>query len=385
MANSRKAIVGEVGGLLDPELMKAKKESEDKVRAAVKDNEKLKDAADAWKRIESVQKIRVALVRPYTALETGAGFYSDMFGFARTVLRAGDEREKKNETRLPEYRDSNLDSLKRALLSKDEKKIYPELEITKLADWLTFLSQMLGYDNPIVQKALDGKAPRVRAAEIISNSKLRDVEVRKELFEGGKKAVDASSDPLIALAKIIDPEARRLRKRLEEEVGEALTQSYAKIAKARYAVEGDSVYPDATFTLRLAFGTVKGYEEDGKKIPFETTFNGLYERAAEHNNKPPFDLPERWKARKDKLDLSVPFNFVCTADIIGGNSGSPVVNRDAEIVGIIFDGNIQSLVADFAYTDVQGRALAVHSRGIIEALTKVYDANELVEELVGKK
>jgi hypothetical protein len=244
---------------------------------------------------------------------------------------------------------------------------------------------MLGYDNPIVQKALDGKAPRVRAAEIISNSKLRDVEVRKELFESGKKAVDASSDPLIALVKIIDPEARRLRKRLEVEVGEALTQSYAKIAKARYAVEGDSVYPDATFTLRLAFGTVKGYEEDGKKLPFETTFKGLYERAAEHNNKPPFDLPERWKARKDKLDLSVPFNFVCTADIIGGNSGSPVVNRDAEIDGIIFDGNIQSLVADFAYTDVQGRALAVHSRGIIEALTKVYDANELVEELVGKK
>jgi hypothetical protein len=365
--------------------MKAKKESEDKVRAAVKDNEKLKDAADAWKKIESVQKIRVALVHPYTALETSAGFYSDMFGFARTVLRAGEEREKKNETRLPEYRDSNLDSLKRALLSKDEKKIYPELEITKLADWLTFLSQMLGYDSKIVQEALGGKAPRVRAAELISNTRLRDVKFREELFEGGKKAVDAASDPLIALARIIDTEARRLRKRLEVEVGEALTQSYAKIAKARYAVEGDSVYPDATFTLRLAFGTVKGYEEDGKKIPFETTFKGLYERAAEHNNKPPFDLPARWRARKDKLDLSVPFNFVCTADIIGGNSGSPVVNRDAEIVGIIFDGNIQSLVADFAYTEVQGRALAVHSRGIIEALSKIYDANELVDELTGKK
>jgi hypothetical protein len=168
-------------------------------------------------------------------------------------------------------------------------------------------------------------------------------------------------------------------------VEEVERQAYAQIGKAKYAVEGASTYPDATFTLRLAYGVVKGYEENGKHVPFETTFAGLYERSQQHHNKPPFDLPPRWIERKDKLDLNTPLNFVCTADIIGGNSGSPVINKDAELVGLIFDGNIQSLVLDFIYTEEQARALAVHSRGIIEALRKVYDAGELADELTGRQ
>ena len=165
------------------------------------------------------------------------------------------------------------------------------------------------------------------------------------------------------------------RKIMETQVDEVKRQAYAQIARAQYAVEGANTYPDATFTLRLAFGVVKGYEEDGKQIPFETTFAGLYERSAEHHDKYPFDLPKRWIERKDKLDLNTPFNFVCTADIIGGNSGSPVINRNAEVVGLIFDGNIQSLVLDFIYDEKQARAVAVHSQGIVEALRKVYDAD----------
>jgi len=189
---------------------------------------------------------------------------------------------------------------------------------------------------------------------------------------------------MIALAKSVDADARKLRKVLESEVSEVKQQSYAQIARAKFAVEGPNSYPDATFTLRLAFGKVLGYEEDGKKVPALTTFAGLYERAKEHHNQPPFDLPPRWVERKDKLDLSTPFNFVSTADIIGGNSGSPVINRNAELVGIIFDGNIQSLVLDFIYDDEVARAVSVDSRAIIEALRKVYDAGEIADELQGK-
>jgi hypothetical protein len=189
---------------------------------------------------------------------------------------------------------------------------------------------------------------------------------------------------MIELARTIDAEARAVRKVIEAE-DEIKQQAHAQIARAQFAVEGTNAYPDATFTLRLSLGVVKGYEENGKRVPFQTTFAGLYERSAEHHNQPPFDLPERWIKRKDKLDLDTPLNFVLTADIIGGNSGSPVVNRDAELVGIIFDGNIQSLVLDFVYTEEQARALAVHSRGIIEALRKVYEANKLADEITGKK
>src|SRR5262249_8642467 len=215
--------------------------------------------------------------------------------------------------------------------------------------------------------------------------KLKDVATRKKLYEGGKSAVDALDDPLIALVKLVDADARAVRKVMETEVEEVKRQAYDQIAKAKYAIEGANNYPDATFTLRLAFAVVKGYKENGKDIPFETHFAGLYRRAEEHKNKEPFDLPPRWVERKDRLDLKTPFNFVCTADIIGGNSGSPVVNKAGEVVGLIFDGNIQSLVLDYIYTEEQARAVAVHSQGIIEALRKVYDAGPLADELTGNK
>src|SRR5439155_4350982 len=253
-----------------------------------------------------------------------------------------------------------------------------------LADSFTFLAGKLGYADPLMQKILAGKSPQERATELVRGTKIKEVAFRKKLYSEGQPAVDAAHDPMIELARLIDADARAVRKIIETQ-SEAKQQAHAQIAKARFAVEGTSNYPDATFTLRLAYGTVKGYEEGGQHIPFQTTLAGLYERGAEHKNQPPFDVPPRWLQRKGKLDLKTPFNSVSTADIIGGNSGSPVINRPGEFVGIIFDGNLQSLVLDFAFTDEQARAVSVCSPAIIEALRKVYDTRELAEELLTGK
>jgi hypothetical protein len=186
---------------------------------------------------------------------------------------------------------------------------------------------------------------------------------------------------MIQLARLVDPPAREVRKTYEEKVDEPMKQAYAKIASARFAIEGTSTYPDATFTLRLAFGQVKGYQQDGEAIPPWTTMGGAYKHSEAHGGRPPFALPQTWLKPTKRLELETPFNFVCTADIIGGNSGSPVVNKAGEYVGIIFDGNIQSLVLDFTYTEEQARAVSVHSSAILEALRKIYGADALVDEI----
>ena len=223
-----------------------------------------------------------------------------------------------------------------------------------------------------MQKVLAGKSPHDRAVELIDGTHVREVAFRRRLYEGGAAAVSAANDPMIELARLVDPEARALRK-VAEEQDEAKQQAHAAISRARNALLGTSGYPDATFTLRLAFGTVKGYEEDRKPVPAFTTLGGLYERASEMKNRPPFELPAVWEKRQANLNLATPFNFVSTCDIIGGNSGSPVVNRAGEFVGIIFDGNLESLPWDYAFDDKQGRATSVDSASIIEALDKVYD------------
>jgi Peptidase S46 len=380
--NSRKARIGGLAGLMDPAITAKKKTAEQKLRSACASDPKLKEYAGAWDTVAKAVARQRALALEYNMLEGAAGFHSHLFGIARDLLRGGDERPKPNGERLQEYRDSNLESLLFKLFS--EEPIYDDLEQLTLTDSLTYLAENLGYDSPTVQLVLAGKSPHERAHELVQGTKVKDVAVRKKLWEGGRAAVDAADDPMISLAKAIDPEARKLRKALETEVTEVKQQAYAQIAKAKYAVEGSSTYPDATFTLRLAFGVVKGYEEDGRRVPPLTELAGLYSRAKEHNNKQPFDLPTRWVEKQSKLDLKTPFNFVCTADIIGGNSGSPVINKNAELVGIIFDGNIQSLVLDFVYTEEQARAVSVHSQGIVEALRKVYEADKLADELAGK-
>jgi hypothetical protein len=382
--NSRKARLGGLAGLLDPEIMNKKAAAEHALRQSVEApnaNGDLAAAKRAWDKIANAQKvIRENAVR-YNMLEGGAGFMSEYFAIARTLLRANEERPKPNGERLREFRESNRESLEFQLFSTEP--LYDDFELLKLSDSLEYLCQQLGYENEIVQKVLAGKSPQARAEELVLNTKVKDVAVRKDLYKVGAEKIKESKDPMIQLALTIDDEARRLRKIIEEQ-GEIKNQAYAQIAKAKFAQQGTSTYPDATFTLRLAFGPVKGYEENGKHIPFETTMAGLYQRGTEHHNKPPFDIPESWLKRKSKLDLNTPFDFVCTADIIGGNSGSPVINKNAELVGLIFDGNIQSLVLDFVYTDKQARAVSVHSSALIEALRKVYDAGKIADELTGK-
>jgi hypothetical protein len=380
--NSRKARVGGLEALLDPTLMAKKKKEEARLRSAY-EKEGKKDGETPWQRIAAAQKVRAKTIRPYTLLEAGAGFNSELYTIARTLVRAAEERAKPNNQRLREFNESNRESLEEQLFSPEP--IYPEYEITKLTDALTFLSGELGHNNAIVKKVLAGQSPVERARALVTGTKIKDVEERKRLYKGGKEAIDAATDPMIVLAREVDPQARALRKTMETDVEEVGRQAYAEIAATKFALDGTKTYPDATFTLRLAFGVAKGYEEGGQHIPYTTTFEGLYERAAEHKDRPPFDLPPRWVKSKGKLDLKTPFNFVFTADIIGGNSGSPVLNRDAEFVGIIFDGNIQSLMLDFAYSEVQARAVAVDAQAIIEALRKVYDAGPLADELTGKK
>ncbi|HUS37144.1 MAG TPA: S46 family peptidase [Verrucomicrobiae bacterium] len=382
--NSRKARLGGLQGLMDPEIMKKKAEDEHSLRLAAGASDAKPDLAaakGAWDKIAEAQKVIKQNALVFNLLEGAQGFMSDYFGIARTLVRANAERSKPNGDRLREFRDSNAESLELGLFSTEP--LYDDFELLKLSDSLAYLAHQLGYENELVQKILAGKSPQARAEELVMGTKVKDVAMRKELYKSSVEKIAQSKDPMIQLALLIDDEARRVRKIVEEQ-GEVKNQAYAQIAKAKFAQQGTGAYPDATFTLRLAFGPVKGFEEGGKKIPFETKMAGLYERSAEHHNKPPFDIPPLWVKKKSKLDLDTPFNFVCTADIIGGNSGSPVINKNAEVVGLIFDGNIQSLVLDFVYSDKQARAVSVHSSAIVEALRKVYDAGKVADELTGK-
>jgi len=381
--NSRKARLGGLAGLQDPALMERKRNEQGQFFAQVLADEKTKDLAPAWDQVSGAIGQWKEMYTPFVLYERGMAFNSILFDVARTIVRLTDESTKDNAERLREFRESNLESLKQELFS--EAPIYEELEIAKLTDSLSMLLEMAGAEDPLVQQILAGKSPGERAAELVRGTKLKVVEIRQGLADGGAAAVQASQDPMVLLAKLVDGPARTARKEYEEKVEEPLRQAYAKIAKARFLLKGTSEYPDATFTLRLALGTVKGYEAAGKAIPPFTTMGGTFEHAATHGNVAPFTLPTSWLEKADQITREVPYNFVSTADIIGGNSGSPVVNRDGEVVGIIFDGNVYSLVWDFAYSDTQGRAVSVHSAAIIEALMKVYGASSLVEELTRGK
>lgn len=383
--NSRKAYTGLIEGLQDPALFGAKVAEEKSLRATVEGNPEWKrQFGDAWDQIAATVDTYETIYQEHYLLERGYGFHTDLFHIARDLVRLAAELPKPNAERLKEYSEAGLESLKQSLFS--EAPIYEDLDTVKLANSLGLLVETFGADSDLVRRVLAGKSPRRRAEELVRGTRLKDVAVRKRLFEGGAAAIDASGDPMIALARMIDPQARKVRAIYDEKVDEPRRQAYGKIARARFAALGSGVYPDATFTLRLSFGAVKGYQEDGRAVLWATEIGGTFARAADHGYKEPFDLPKSWINRKNRLNLKAPFNFVCTADIIGGNSGSPVINRAGELVGIIFDGNIQSLTADYLYSDEQSRAVSVHSAGIVEALKKIYEAAPVLDEIAaGRK
>ena len=381
LQNSDKAITGYQGGLLDKDIMSKKAADEEKLHSSYKAANP--NAPDPWQQIAAAMKVQTDIYKPLTYLERMRGFSpAELPQFARTLVRVTEEKTKPNADRLREYRDSNMPSLEQQLFST--APVYKALDIVSLTDALAQMQEALGHDNADVQKILNGKSPQEAAQYLIQNTKLDDVAVRKQLYEGGTAAIQASTDPLIVVMRAIDPDARAVRKTYDDQVDAVERQDGAAIARARFEKTGFNEAPDATFTLRLSYGPVKGYEENGKHIPYFTTMGGAYEHAAEHGSKPPYDLPQSWLDAKSKLNLQTPFNFVSTADIIGGNSGSPTVNKAGQVVGIIFDGNIQSLVLNFAYTDEVARAVHVDSRAIIEALRKIYNAAPLADELTGK-
>jgi len=383
LQNSQKAITGYQSGLLDKSIMDAKAADEAKLRAAFKADPKDAAAEDPWEEIASAIRVERSIYPQYSYLERMRGFSSHLAQTARVLVRMAAEKPKPNSERMREFRDSNLPSLEQQLFSTEP--VYKNLETTLLADSLSEMQDALGKDDPDVQKVLQGKSPAEVAKDLITNTKLEDVAVRRQLYEGGQAAIDASTDPLIVAMRAIEPSARAVRKEFDDKVDSVLRRDGTLVAKARFAQSGFNQPPDATFTLRLSYGAVKGYTENGKAIPFETNIGGAFEHATAHGDQPPYNLPESWMKAKTKLDLKTPLNFVSTPDIIGGNSGSPTVNRKGEVVGIIFDGNIQSLPWNFAYSDVQGRSVSVDARGIQEALRKVYGATALADELLGTK
>lgn len=378
--NSLKAVSGYQSGLLDPKIMEKKAKEEAEIRKAVSENPALqREFGQAWDEIAKAQKAYAEIFKPLTFLERAQGFNTVYFSMARNLVRLATEKQKPNEARLREYRESNLPSLERSILSP--APIYDDFEIFKLTDSLAQLKEELG--NMLeVRWLLGNRKPEEVAKELITGTKLKDIEWRKKLLQAKPEEIYLVDDAMIKLALLVDPISRAWRARYEQEVESVENTNGGLIARAIFKLKGTAVPPDATSTPRLSFGVVKGYREAGRWIPFQTNFAGLYERAKQFGFKFPYELPPSFVQKKNNLNLKVPLNFVATVDSIGGNSGSPVVNVRGELVGVLFDGNIQSLPNRFVYTEEIARSVMVHAQGIIEALLKVYGAKELVRELL---
>ncbi|MBE3132455.1 MAG: S46 family peptidase, partial [Acidobacteria bacterium] len=382
LENSIKRLVGQQEGLMNPRIMGKKAADEQEFRAAVAARPDLqREYGAAWEQIAAAyRELRTMAKRlAFTSLAP-----SRLGTIASTLIRYSAEIGKPNATRYDEFRDSKLESLKFTLLSP--APIYADMDEALLAAWLEEGQKTLGAQDPFVRAALGTSTPSAVARAAVGGTKLADPAVRKALLDGGADAIARSDDPMIALARGIEPVIRELRAWNEQHVLSVEAAAGQKTSAARFAAYGKTVSPDATFSLRLSFGRVLGYEEDTTLIPFKTTLYGLYDRAESFNGQEPFELPARWKEGRSKLNLATPVNFVYTADTIGGNSGSPVINRRAELVGLNFDSNLQKLANRYLYIDESegSRAVGVHSAIIIEALTRLYGAEALAREVLGK-
>jgi hypothetical protein len=380
LQNSLKVYLGRRDALADPAILAKKQAEEDDFRAKVNANsEWKKEYGKAWDEIAGAEEKMKPEIKGQMFRRHG----SQLFSLALEIVEYVAEVKKPDGERLPEFHEAGLESLRYQLLSP--APIYPAVEKLFMTTALKLGEEKLGKNDAFVQAILQGGEVDTTANALVDGTRMADPAFRKSLIEGGEAAVAASTDPMIVAARRVDPILRETNRRIRDTVTSVLTPAGEKLGKARFLVYGKDVYPDATFTLRLSYGTVDGYPYNGTVAPPFTTFYGLYDRAASFSNKPPFDLTAKEAAGRDKVDLSTPLDFVTTGDIIGGNSGSPVVNRNGELVGLIFDGNIESLAGDFVYDGAKNRAVAVHSAGMIEGLRKIYGASALADELEGKK
>jgi len=379
LENAIKVFRGLQSALLDDALMQQKANQERELRARVAADPKLaQQTGSAWDDVAKAQARYRQIYDRYAYLESGTGFNSKLFVYARQLVRGAAERAQPNEQRLREYADSNLPKMSAGLLAT--APIYPEYEQLTFSFSLDKLREVLGPDDDVVRRLLSKDSPDSLAAKLIRETKLTDPAVRKALWEGGAAAVDASTDPMIVLARSIDPDARAVRKIYEDEVQAPVAVGQEKIAKARFAVLGTKVYPDATFTLRMSYGDVRGWEEKGQQVEPFTKLSRLYERTTGED---PFRLPQRWLDARGKLDPNTPFDYATTHDIVGGNSGSPLVDAQGRLVGLAFDGNIHSIAGSYWYDERMNRAVAVHPAIIVTALREVYGAKAIAAEIVG--
>ncbi|MEL6906266.1 MAG: S46 family peptidase, partial [Planctomycetota bacterium] len=379
--NSRKVYVGRMAGLLDPAVFAAKRAEEERLRSMVMANPEWKEQwGSAW---DDIAASRAAILEFRDELNAvgggGLGVGGTLPRFAVSILRMADEMEKPSAERLREYSDASLPRIRQALA--DPSPIYTDYEIANLEWALMRMAEDLGAEHEVVVKALDGKSPRARAEELILGTSVADIETRERLAESSKDAIAELKDPLIEFVRALDPYSRASRKLLEDRISAVESVAYGQIAAARFAVLGDSVYPDATFTLRISYGTIAGYQDGDQAVAPFTDYAGVFAKARERAGEEWYALPSSWTEKAGDLDLGTPFNFVSTHDIIGGNSGSPVIDANGQVVGLIFDGNIHSLIGNYAYSDDKARSVSVDSRGIVGALRDVYGADRIVAEL----
>jgi hypothetical protein len=380
LQNGLKVYQGRLEALSDKAVIAKKQADEDDFRKKVMANpEWAKEFGGAWDTIAATEEKAAPRTKAMIFRRTD----SRLFSIARQIVQYAVELKKPDGERLPGYHDAQLETMKFQLFST--AKIYPETEKLYMKIALNLAAEKLGKDDEYLKALTQGESVDKFVDSVVDNTKLFDAEFRKSLIEGGETAVAASTDPMIVAARRTDALSREYQRWQREEVQSVLVEAGEKLGKARFLVYGKNAYPDATFTLRLSYGTVKGYPYNGTVAPPFTTFYGLYDRAESFGNQPPYNLTPKEAANRGKLDLTTPFDFVSTGDIIGGNSGSPVVNKDGELVGLVFDGNIESLAGDFVYDEAKNRAVAVHSAGMIEGLRKLYGADALADELQGKK
>jgi hypothetical protein len=374
LQNAIKVRRKQLDALHDDLLLTGKTESEQKLRAWAR-----LGGADPWHEIEAATLHERELYLRYAFLESGAAFNSGLFRDARLLVRGADERAKRNTDRLREFTDAALPLIQRELYAR--VPVYPELEVLTLSFSLERMREWLGSDDPVVRRLLSKESPASLATRLIAETKVDDADVRKVLWQGGKTAVGASLDPMIELARAIDDDARAIRKQYDDEVEAPIAAAAERIAAARFKAYGTNVYPDATFTLRLNYGSVQGWVENGAPIDPFTHLDRAFERAT---GAPPFRIPASWMQAKEQLDMRTPVCIATNSDIVGGNSGSPLIDADGKIVGLMFDGNIHSIAGHYWFNPANNRAIALHPAIIREALGKVYGAASLLAEITAK-